>query len=348
MFKSTADRIEVPESVAEINRIFHEKGWTDGLPIVPPTPEAVSLMLQGMNRKPDEVIGLIPPRRGEATVEKLAVNAVMAGCLPEHMPIIVTAMEAMLDERFNLYGVQATTHPCGPLLIINGPVRHTLGINCGNNVFGPGNLANAAIGRAVRLILLNVGGGIPGKTDKSTQGNPGKYTFCMGENEEQNPWEPLHVEKGFAPTESTVTVVAAESPHNINDHSSTGAKSLLKTVGGTMRTQGNNNVIYQVGEVLVVFGPEHAATIARDGMSKKDVKSFLWEKARIPCEEFSREHRAQRFRGFAKEDQVPVAQKAEDIMIVVAGGPGKHSAFIPTFGDTLSVTKAIDKKGGEP
>lgn len=195
--KLSANMIEVPDSVQEISRIFYEKGWTDGLPVIPPTTEAVEAILQGTNREPDEVIGLISPKRAEATVEKIAINAVMAGCFPEHLVVILAAIEAMVDEKFNLYGVQTTTHPCAPLLIINGPIRNKLGINSGYNVFGQGSLANAVIGRAIRLTLLNIGGAVPGTGDKATHGHPGKFTYCIGENEGKNPWQPLHVKKGL-------------------------------------------------------------------------------------------------------------------------------------------------------
>lgn len=165
-----SDRTEVPEDIYEISRFFCEKGWSNGLPIIPPTEERVLKILQGTERRPEEVIGLIPPRWADATVEKIAINAVMAGCLPEHMPLLLAAIEAMLEKSFNLYGVQTTTHPCGPLLIINGPIRKHLGINCGYGALGPGTPANATIGRAIRLILLNIGGAVPGKVDKATHG----------------------------------------------------------------------------------------------------------------------------------------------------------------------------------
>jgi len=341
MAELTSERIEVPEDVLEVSRVFYERGWTDGLPIIPPTEERVWGMVRGSGRDPDEVIGLVPPRWAEATVEKIAINAVMAGCLPEHMPLLIAALEAMTDERFNLYGVQATTHPCCPLLIVNGPIRKRLGINCGYGLFGPGAMANAAVGRAIRLILLNIGGGAPGRVDKATHGHPGKYTYVIGENEEESPWEPLSVERGFEPGRSTVTVVAAEAPHNVNDHSGITAEGILTTIAGTLACQGNNNVLYQVGEPLVVIGPEHAKTIARDGLSKKEVREFLFERARIPKRAFSREHREQRFPDFPEDALIPIARRAEDIMIVVAGGAGKHSMAVPSFGDSLAVTRPV-------
>jgi len=267
----------------------------------------------------------------------------MAGCLPEHMPVIIAAIEAMVDEKFNLYGVQATTHPCAPLLIINGPIRKKLGINSDYNVFGQGSLANAVIGRAIRLILLNIGGGIPGRGDKATHGHPGKFTYCIAENEERSPWEPLHVERGFDPSTSTVTVVAGESPHNVNDHSGISAESILITIAGTLACQGNNNVLYQVGEPLVAIGPEHAQTIARDGFSKKRVKECLFDRARIPKKAFSMEHQEQRFPNSPEDALIPAAPKPDDIMVIVVGGAGKHSMVISTFGDTLAVTKPIEE-----
>ena len=337
-----SERVEVPEDPLAMSRFFYEKGWSDGLPVVPPTEERVWNILQGVERRPDHVIGLIPPRWAEATVEKIAINAVMAGCFPEHLPLLIAATEAMLEKKFNLYGIQATTHPCSPLLIINGPVRKRLGINCGYGVLGPGTLANAALGRAIRFILLNIGGATPGEVDKATHGQPGKYTYVMGENEEQSPWEALSIERGFNPDQSTVTVVAAESPHNVNDHSSISAAGVLVTLAGTLAGQGNNNILYQVGEPLILIGPEHARTIARDGYKKKEVKEFLFQKARIPKKAFSRENQENRFAGFPEDASIPVTSKPENMMVVVAGGSGKHSMVIPTFGNTLSVTKLIE------
>ncbi len=333
--------MDVPESPEEINDLYYRNGWTDGLPIIPPTEERVARMTAGIARKPQDVVGEIPPQWSEATVEKVAINAVMAGCLPEYMPIVLTALEAMLEPKFNLYGIQATTHPCTPLIIINGPIRQKLGINSEYNVFGQGTRANATIGRAIRLVLINIGGAIPGKLDPATHGQPSKYSFCMAENEEKSPWPPLHVDRGFEPSVSTVTVVGAESPANINDHSSIDAEGLLTTIAGSMTTQGNNNVIYQTGELLIVIGPEHAATIARSDFSKQDVKHFLFQKARIPYDAFSKEHKEQRFSTFRAGDLIPMAPTEGSIMVIVAGGAGKHSMFIPTFGMTLSVSKPI-------
>jgi hypothetical protein len=273
----------------------------------------------------------------------------MAGCRPEYFPLVLLALEAMCEEPFNLYGIQATTHPCAPLVIVNGPVARELGINAAHNVFGPGVQANATIGRAIRFALINIGGAIPQIGDMATVGSPTKYTYCVAENEAASPWEPLHVERGFPAQASTVTVVAAEGPHNINDHESTTAEGILKMVAGTMAITGANDVYYDDAQPLVAFGPEHAATVAAGGFSKAQVKQFLFEHARLPLGKFSRENIDRRFRvkfaeRYATADLdalVPIAQRAEDIGVIVLGGAGKHSAFIPTFGGTRSVTRAL-------
>ncbi len=337
-----SERIEVDDDVEKINDFFYRNGWTDGLPIIPPTEERVERMLSGTRRDHKDSLGSVPPGGGEATIEKVAINAVMAGCLPEYMPLILTALEAMLDERFNLHWIQATTHPVSPLIIVNGPIRDELKINSGHNVFGQGSRANATIGRAIRLVLLNIGGGVPGKIDMATHGQPGKYSFCIAENEEASPWEPLHVERGFLRGMSTVTVCGVEGPHNMNDHCSDDGEGILTTFAGTMATQGNNNILYQRGEPLLIIGPEHAGIIARSGFSKSDVKNFLHKKARIPKGEFSKKHQEKQFSQFPDDDLIPLTPREEDIMVIVSGGAGKHSLFLPSFGlYTTSVTKEI-------
>jgi hypothetical protein len=341
-----SEKITTEDTAEAVNSLFQERGWTDGLPIIPPTPERVRWMLTGSKRSAQEVIAVLPPKMGSGTVEKIAVNAVMAGCLPEYMPVIIAAVEAAADERFKLLGVQATTHSCGVLVVVNGPVARSLKMNNGGNAFGPGNRANATIGRALSLILLNIGGGIPGQIDKSTQGNPCKYTFCVAENEAANPWQPFHVEKGFKPEDSTVTVFAAEGPHNINDHDSTTGAGILKTIASTMTTAGNNNLIFFTGEPVLMLGPEHAAAIAGAGFSKEQVKDYIWKNARLPLNKISEGHiqyrtkQPERYGEFINSEFIPLAKK-EDIVIMVLGGAGRHSCFIPTFGLNNMVTKLI-------
>jgi hypothetical protein len=337
-----SDRIELPGSIEEISESYYQRGWTDGLPIVPPTEDRVEKMLSGTTQKPQDLVGEVPPSNGEATVEKIAINAVMAGCTSQYMPVLITALEAMLEPKFNLYGIQATTHPVAPLIIVNGPIRKKLAINSGYNVFGQGTKANATIGRAIRLILINVGGAVHGKLDRSTQGQPSKYSFCIAENEEKNPWQPLHVERGFDPSASTVTVLAAENPHNINDHSSIDAQGILTTVVGTMKTQGSNNILNQSGEVLLTLGPEHASTIAKSGFSKEDIKRFIFMNARLSISDFPLGHQEDRFPNFKSDAFIPVAYGEKAIMVIVAGGAGKHSSFCPNFGHSVSITKKIE------
>ena len=198
--------LELPDSPYAIYEHFYAKGWTDGLPIIPPTEDLVGETLRYTDRAPEETVVELPPRGGAATVEKIAVNAVMAGCMPEYLPVLIAAAKAVAEPQYNLYGRQTTTHPGAHLVIINGPIRGELGVNCHRNVLGQGFRANATIGRALRLLLITVGGGVPGVTDMATHGHPGKYSYCIGEDEEGSPWSPLHADRGFDPGTSTVTV----------------------------------------------------------------------------------------------------------------------------------------------
>ncbi|CAN0405473.1 unnamed protein product, partial [Phaeothamnion confervicola] len=237
---------------------FEARGWSDGLPVVAPTRARVDAMLRYCDHSADLEIGTMPPRHGIVTPEILAINAVMAGCRPQYFPVVLAAVEAMLEPAFNLFAVQATTHPCAPCVIVNGPIARELGINARYGAFGPGVRANATIGRALRLILLNVGGAAPGVLDRSTQGQPAKYAYCAAENEAESPWPPLHVERGFDIEDSTVTVTGADGPHNINDHISDHADGILATLEGAMSDMGANNA-YLYGQPTIAFGPEHAA-----------------------------------------------------------------------------------------
>ncbi len=227
---SAATIFDFPGAHEEIDALYQERGWTDGLPIVPPTEASVAEFLRWTDRYPREVIGVLPPRQGEATVERIAANAVMAGCRPEYFPVILAGIEALTDPLFNLDSIQATTHPVATLLVVNGPIARAIGLNAGYNAFGQGFRANVTIGRAVRLVLMNVGGGLPGTGDRSTQGNPAKIAYCVAENEAENPWEPLHVEAGLPADASVVTAFGCEGPHNIQDHFSSTGLGVLLTV----------------------------------------------------------------------------------------------------------------------
>jgi len=217
-------------------------------------------------------------------------------------------------------------------------------MNWGCNLFGPANRANATIGRAIRLILLNIGGGLPGTFDLSTHGQPSKYSFCIAENEEENPWEPLHVEMGYERTDNVVTVNGVENPHNINDHTASDAENLLVTYAASIATQGNNNILYQSGEPLLIPAPEHARILANSGYSKAQLKEYIYQNARIPKNIYSKKHQELQFTTYGEDDLIPVIQKPEDLMVVVAGGAGKHTLFCPTYAiRTGFVTRKIEE-----
>jgi hypothetical protein len=354
LLKAKDASIDADDDFDAINRLYMERGWGDGLPIIPPTTERVEKMLEYCDRPWNEPIAKMAPRYGEATPLRLAANAVMAGCAPNYFPLFMLAIEAMCEEPFNLYGVQATTHLCAPLVIVNGPIALELGINSGHNAFGPGTRSNATIGRAIRLALVNIGGAIPTLGDMSTFGAPSKFSYLVAENEAASPWEPLRVERGFPKEASTVTVIGAECPHNINDHESLSGEGILTTIAGTMATTGSNDIYYSA-QPVIVMGPEHAKTVANDGYSKADAKRFLQEHANLPLGKFSKENIERRFRVTFKERyakagmDAPVyaVQNADDIIIAVIGGAGKHSAYIPTFGATKAVTRALKRKDGQ-
>ena len=342
------ETVRLPDAQEAVDDYFEEQGWSDGLPVVAPTRERVDRLLASTDRPPDHCLGAMPPRHGLATIEALAVNAVMAGCRPEYFPIVVTAVEAMLEPAFNLFAVQSTTHPCAPLVLVNGPAAGELGINARYGAFGPGVRANATIGRAVRLALLNVGGAAPGILDRSTQGQPSKFAFCVAENEAESPWEPLHVERGFEVWMSTVTVVGAENPHNINDHVSASAAGILATLAGSMGDMGSNNA-YLYGEPVLALGPEHAAILAADGHDKASIRGHVFEHARIPTARWRQGGMAGAHDRFPDDPASPIIARPEDLIVVVVGGFGRHSSWLPTFGEsTRSVTKAVTRADGTP
>src|SRR5215213_2199336 len=265
-----ARQFELDDSLEQVFDYFDEacaKNWTDGLPVFPPTASRVAAMLRYTDRKSGDVIGLVPPRNGAATVEKIAINAVMTGCRPEYLPVLIAAIEAMVQPAYNLYGRQTTTHPGGHLLIVHGPIRNELDVNCRQNVFGHGWRANATMGRALRLIMINIGGNLPGVTDMATHGHPGKFSYCIGEDEEGSPWTPLHVERGLDAGTSAVTVMCAEAPHNVNDMVSKTPQLFLGSAASTMSTLGSNT-LYTSGndsEHMLVIPHEAAQWFAECG-----------------------------------------------------------------------------------
>jgi hypothetical protein len=261
-----------------------DRGWTDGLPVVPPTPVRVHRMLQGTRRSPNEVLGRMPPDYEPCTVEKVASNAVMAGCRPDYMPVLIAAVEAALEEPFSLHAVVATTMFVGPIVIVNGPVRKMLGMNSGVNALGQGNRANSTIGRALQLTIRNVGGGKPGGVDRATLGNPGKVGFCFAENEEDSCWEPLSIERGIAPGKSAVTLFAGSGIRGVVDQTSRTAESLVRSFA-TCLTGMLHPKLFQGLDGIVIISPEHLRVFREAGWSKARFKSELMALTTVPAED---------------------------------------------------------------
>ena len=345
-----AQRILAPADPAELQAWFFERRSSDGFPVIAPTPEAVAKMVEGSRRSGADLVGVVPPRAGIATVEQIAVNAVMAGCRPQHMPVLVTAVEAMLEPRFNLASLQATTHPVAPLLIVHGPIARELNMSSGAGCFGPGSMTNAVLGRAIRLILLNIGGALPGTADRSTQGAPSKYSFCIAENLEASPWGSLITDRGLPHGANAVTVFGGEPPHNVNDHEHGDAEGILRVAADVLRTLGSN--VWFIAwhgqkELMLILGPEHAASIAGSGWSRRQVREYLHRSISRRREElafggmYGMRDWPPELNSMAPEAPVPAVPSANDILVLVAGGEGKHSAAIPSFGATVSVTRGI-------
>jgi hypothetical protein len=279
-------RIEVPDSadaMLDWMEAALERGWSDGLPVVPPTMSRVEAMLAAVERDPQEVLGPVPPRLGVATTETVAIQAVMAGCKPEYFPVVLAAVEAMLDEGFNLNGIQATTHNVSPLCIVSGPIVQKIGMNVGTNLFGGGSRANGTIGRAIRLVLWNLGAGYGESGDKSVMGSPAKWTYCIGERQDVNPWDSFHEAHGFSREQSCVTMFGCEAPHHIMAAGQTVADA-LRVIAGGIASRGNNNISVG-GETLVVLSPNILERLTAEHWTKQDVRMFLWDNARVPAAE---------------------------------------------------------------
>jgi hypothetical protein len=336
---------------AEAVEEYFARGWTDGLPVVPATAETVQRFLAAAGRAPGEVVLREATRRRTITAEKVAINAVLAGCRPEYMPVLLAALEAMADPAFTLHGAITSTGGSATLVVVNGPIRHRLGLNAGGNVFGPGCRANATIGRAIRLITLNCLGAQPGLLDRSTQGHPGKYSYCIAELEEESPWEPLHVTRGCAPGSSAVTVFAAEGPHNVLSHYGETAEAIVVALADTMACLGS----FSPGESFVVLAPEHVAILARDGWTKPRLREALYARAQRTRADLKR---GGKLAGAVEPgDETAWVHRGlgpEDVHLVVAGGgAGGHSAFIPSWSrarNSLAVTRTIrdPHQGSQP
>ena len=284
--KLRARRVEIAEAEDEMEALF-ARGWTDGLPVVPPSEERVLAMLAGSSRAPEEIVAVVPPDLVPCSVEKVAINAVMAGCRPEYLPVVIAALEAVCTDEFNIHGVLATTMPVGPVIVVNGPIRRALGMNSGKNVFGQGNRANLSIGRALALAIRNVGGGRPGEVDRATFGNPGKLSFCFAEDEEGSPWSPLSVDLGAPLGANTVTVFAGEGPRSIVDQLSREPESLARSLAACLRTLHHPKMLLAFDCMLAV-GPEHARVFREAGWTKQRLVDRLQELLRVPGDEVVR------------------------------------------------------------
>ncbi len=347
--KVKVEKVQVAKDASsEINDLFHKRGWTDGLPIIPPTKERVQEMLKGTDLSPDQVVGIIELMKGQATVEKTAVNAVMAGCRPEYMPVLIAAVQAIAETDFGLYGLSSTTNPDTPMIIVNGPIAKQLDINYGTNALGRGWTANATIGRALHLIINNIGGSWPGVTDMSCLGTPGDFTMMLAENEEMNPWQPLHVERGYPKGANVVTVMGAEGTRNLVG-SGLNSRAYLKMVSDHLI--GSDSPHKSV--VLLIIAQDTAAMLAREGWTKAKIRGFIHQNARIP---FSRYKERFIDTGRSKEGSGKVAQPKDpnamipvpaidNLIILVSGGPGVKSMVIPGWGGAKAISKEIKLPG---
>ena len=327
-----ARRIEVGSAVDPFEFMF-EQGLCDGLPVIPPTPERVIRMLEGTQRDPQEVIAEVAPNYAPVTVEKVAINAVLAGCRPEYLPVVLAGVEAVCTPEFNIHGVLATTFFATPVLLVNGPIRQQIGMNSGGNCLGQGNRANSTIGRAVQLVVRNVGGGRPGGVDRATLGQPGKLSMCFAENEERSEWEPFHVERGFDADSSTITAFAGGAPSGFIDQLARDARTLATSYGLALSAAGHPKQ-YFYGEIMVLVPPEHVDTFAKDGWTKNQVREQIQKASERPLAELARnevcaEGLPQDFVDrLGPDHRAPKFRSAEDIALVVAGGEaGKFGAY---------------------
>jgi hypothetical protein len=334
-----ARRIEIAEQ-DDVFEFMFDQGLTDGLPVVPPTPERVIRMLRGTQRDAQEVVGTCPPNYAPLMIEKIAINAVMAGCKPEYLPVVIAAAEIICIPEFCMHGQAATTYGATPIMVVNGPIRHKIGMNMGINVLGPGNRANATIGRAIKLIVRNVGGGKPGGVERATLGSPSKYTCCFAEFEERSPWPPLHVERGFAAGDSVVTCFGLEGgPHQIADQTSRTARALAGSLGLGVECSWHPKT-HNFGDILLVISPEHVDTLWHDRWGKEEVRRQIQHitsrplRELLPTEDFGglgalpdQVNQKQRTEEELNK-RIPKFQSTKNINMVVAGGPaGKFSVM---------------------
>ena len=331
------------EDAAEANELFQRNGWTDGLPVVPPTEDAVARFLAAARLAPSDIIGVEPVRRRSIIAEKVAIASVMAGCLPEYFPVTVAIVKAMCQPDYALHGSTASTGGSAPFIVVNGPIRQKIGMNCTHNALGNGSRANATIGRSVRLMMLNVLGGFPGQLDRSTLGHPGKFTFCVAEDEEDSIWLPLSVERGIPAGTSAVTALQVQSPHQIMNEWTHDPKEILDTYASAMR---NNMLTYSIweGNYAIVIPKQHRLFFTESNWSKQNIREYVFEKARVKRGEWRTVGKAA-VAGRKDEDKVYCALRSpDDLLVVAAGGPaGGFGAILPPWygKKSLAVTMPV-------
>ena len=329
----------------DVNEFYQQKGWTDGLPIVPPTEERVVECLQAAGLSASDIVGLERIRQRPITAEKVAINAVMAGCLPAYMPVIVAILRAMCQEPFNMHGSTVSTGGSAPFIVVNGPIRTAIGMHATHNVLANGNRANATIGRAIRLVLINILGCIPGQLDRSTLGHPGKYTFCIAEDEEDSPWTPLAQERGVPAGMSGITVMAGESPRQLLNEWTHDPEEILETFAAEMR---HNMLTYSVwsGNYALIIPKQLRELIVAAGWQKHDIREYIYRAARVLRGDWATVGKANIVhRRGGPNQEFTALSSPDDLLVVAAGGPaGGFGVVIPPWlgSKAQAITQVID------
>lgn len=340
--------VDLPDDSEVVTDYLFERSYGDGLPVIVPTRERVERMLSGTSRDPAASLGALPPSNAPATIEKIAVNAVLAGCKPEHLPVLIATVEAVLDPAWKLDAVQPTTMALTPMIMVNGPVRISAGVNGNTGSLGPGWRGNATIGRALRLLLINLGGARPGDVDRATQGFPGKFSFCFAENEEESPWPPFHVTRGFDRDDSVVTLVAVSSSTNVSD-STENPISLLNTITGGLTNPSTANVIDPFSTPVLALNALHATILDEAGYDRVRLQDHIFEHARLPADVLSdRRAHLRRSAGedlFLVDGQIPFTNDPRNILVVVTGGMGgNHSTYMQNGLYGHAISRRIDDR----
>ena len=325
--------------------LCYANGWTDGLPVIPPTAEHITAMLEAAHLKPEQQLSFIENRQVSVTAEKVAINAVRAGCKPEYMPVIVATVEALADPLYGYHGPATSTGGSAVFMLVNGPIAREIGLNSGDNLFGPGWRANATIGRAIRLIMRNVIGTIPGELDRSSLGHAGKYSFCIAENEEDSPWPAFHTTRGFKPAQNAVTIFAAYAPHQYSNRLSATPEGVLATACAHMKISAGTA---RQPQYAMVFAGEHQEIMKKGGWSREDVQQYVFEHTQNTVADLQRVNMLpDAVTAETEKAMYPLVETPQDLLVIAAGGrAGVQSAFIPGWGSkrgSQSVTREIIK-----